>query len=548
MQIKNADHYDTSKFSLERLGLIRELPISPQNLVQVLELLKQESPPIKALTAAVLKDPVLTALVTKAISGLKKTGNAKGSLVSQAIIHLGSKNLSKLFCSVNTYDMLNKIHSRGYFNLNQFWEESLATALFAKLLADKCHYPSGEQAYVAGLTHHLGVLAMHETWPEDYERVLELIRSGGDPHNCERLVFGFTHEEAGEIVAEAWGLPGSISKVIAGHHRQSKSPQQKSGQILSDIVYVATQLTPLFLSGKTASRELIRNTELWLEISELDIASVQTEILDPWEKIRLGLSLRDEDLELYAQLLEKTIAHLEYQLEDQEKRFFELRDKLKYLELQQDSSSVLLHCRTREETIQKTGHFFLAHFPIASLVYYEVNWDNHRLKSIGKFAGYPLPGLELNLLKDNGVLVNCTLEKKPLYLRAHLLDECESQEDMFDSPVMPKARPNPPSYIEATFAYPALSEGERQILGEQALLIIPIVHANLARGLYFIQIEMGRELSAQACECIVRITANASERLKSLLEPLNVKKAAAPLSEGKWHPKPIYTPSTQRFH
>ena len=356
-----------NKFSLEALDNLKELPISPQNLVKVLALLKQETPQIKALTDAVLKDPVLTALVVRSISGLKKASNPKVSLVSQAIIHLGSKNLSKLFYSVNTFDMLNKIHARGLFDLNRFWEEALATALYAKILAEKCRYPSTEQAYVAGLTHHLGLLAMHEMWPNDYESVLSMVRGGGELLNCERTVFGFTHEEAGADVAQSWGLPGSIHRVIGGHHRESKGAQQKSGQLLVDIVHVATQLTQAFLNGKNPSHDLLKGAQLWLEISEQELGNAQNQMQGEWEKIRGGLSIREEDLELYAQLLEKTVARLESQLEDQELRYSLLREKLIYLELQQEASSLLIHCRNREETIKKNGSILFRKLPYHKL-------------------------------------------------------------------------------------------------------------------------------------------------------------------------------------
>jgi len=77
-------------------------------------------------------------------------------------------------------------------------------------------------ARVAALLHDIGRVVFGAAAPEEYDRVLTLVRNTQQPlSEVERSTFGFTHADLGACAASLWGLPWTIVEPIAVHHDAS---------------------------------------------------------------------------------------------------------------------------------------------------------------------------------------------------------------------------------------------------------------------------------------------------------------------------------------
>ena len=96
------------------------------------------------------------------------------------------------------------------FDRTGLWIHSLAVACCCEQIAQL--HPElgvdGEQAYLAGLLHDLGKMALDVVLPQAYERVLSMSASRRCPLSLiEQTVLGFDHHTAGKRLAEHWKLP-----------------------------------------------------------------------------------------------------------------------------------------------------------------------------------------------------------------------------------------------------------------------------------------------------------------------------------------------------
>ncbi len=102
------------------------------------------------------------------------------------------------------------------FNREQFWAHCLAVGCCAELLAEA--KPAGavastsrSEAFLCGLLHDVGKVALDAVLPKSFSRTVEaadLLR--GNIADVERGVIGLDHMVVGKRLAERWHLPAAI--------------------------------------------------------------------------------------------------------------------------------------------------------------------------------------------------------------------------------------------------------------------------------------------------------------------------------------------------
>jgi putative nucleotidyltransferase with HDIG domain len=164
--------------------------------------------------------------------------------VEMAVVMLGLEAVRSLVLSVQIFDWSNKTprrsgsgkkggrggaganpsgaeaEARSQFNRVGFWQHSIAVACCADLLCRE--HPElemhSEEAFVCGLVHDLGKLALDLVLPKAYARVIELAEAReGNIADFERPICGLDHHAAGAKLAERWGLPELFKDVMLLH-------------------------------------------------------------------------------------------------------------------------------------------------------------------------------------------------------------------------------------------------------------------------------------------------------------------------------------------
>lgn len=100
-----------------------------------------------------------------------------------------------------------------------FWLHSLATACAARAIARLAGLSPADDAFVMGLLHDIGKLAMAEHVPEAYALVRARVsRDGGLIRDAEIAELGCDHAAVGGFLCSHWSLPIEFRTAITGHH------------------------------------------------------------------------------------------------------------------------------------------------------------------------------------------------------------------------------------------------------------------------------------------------------------------------------------------
>jgi putative nucleotidyltransferase with HDIG domain len=183
-------------------------------------------------------DPPLTARVLKLANSVFYAPPKRISEIRQAILWIGSEALKELalgqkVCQVFLEDELVEGYSRV-----SLWKHSVAVGLFGRMLYRREFGENGENAYVAGLLHDIGIIVEDQFLQEHLKNILN--KTKNDKTNLPSVedgVLGFTHADIGMAVSNKWGFPKQLAVAIGYHHNPCDVEEEFSK--MAATLYVA---------------------------------------------------------------------------------------------------------------------------------------------------------------------------------------------------------------------------------------------------------------------------------------------------------------------
>ncbi len=224
---------------------IDRLPTLPAVATRLLSIGSAEDIDLDEIIAIIESDPAMSGTILRMCRSADKGLGDKVTTVRRAVIMLGPEAVRVAALSVHVYKQLgtNAPGDGGsLFDRPGFWVHSLAVACAAETIA-RAHPGMGvspEQAYLAGLLHDLGKLALDLTLPKAYQRALGMSRT----RRCalclvERAMLGMDHHTAGKRLAEHWKLPEPVRDAIWLHAQPISSLPQGASRPVVSIVTLA---------------------------------------------------------------------------------------------------------------------------------------------------------------------------------------------------------------------------------------------------------------------------------------------------------------------
>jgi putative nucleotidyltransferase with HDIG domain len=197
--------------------LVARLPAMPQILLKLIDLCQADEAGMAELAKLIANDAGMTTkILSVANSAAYHRGGRKTGLV-QALSTLGSDTIKALVISESVFQTFNGFPHSGGTDLRGFWKHALTTAVMAREIAKKTGYPHAEEAYLAGLLHDVGRLALLATAPNDYNFNF-LAQDNEDLCAIEQHTLQITHAEAGAWLVERWNLDSFMADSILYHH------------------------------------------------------------------------------------------------------------------------------------------------------------------------------------------------------------------------------------------------------------------------------------------------------------------------------------------
>jgi len=195
---------------------VMRLPVMPIALRHALEC-AGEGRPTQALARAIGRDPGLAArfLATSAASSngshgpvsLEQQVNAIGGGVAQAILMRAARDRLRQPASLQPAP-----------DPMAHWAHSLHCAHLTQTIAEACAYSHPHEAYLAGLLHDLGMLALGTDMPNAYAGIAAAAAHEGQLLELELDRLQTSHAEVSCMLATRLGLPGHLADALLLQH------------------------------------------------------------------------------------------------------------------------------------------------------------------------------------------------------------------------------------------------------------------------------------------------------------------------------------------
>jgi len=230
------------------------LPASPIVATKLLELLRKPDLKTRELANAVSLDPVISARLLRIANSAFYQLVKKVSTVNRAIIVVGEDVLKNLALE---YSLRSTSKTFGVME-RKMWEHSIGCAVASRMLADRLTDLDKDEAYLAGLQHHIGKVVMVNRDKDLYKQVLQAVESGkGELLDIERGLFAYSHEVVGAALLDYWNYPKTIVEATLHHHTFDKLRSAKPEIFkLCAVLNLATDFCHRFGVGFAGEAEI----------------------------------------------------------------------------------------------------------------------------------------------------------------------------------------------------------------------------------------------------------------------------------------------------
>lgn len=254
------------------LGQLEAIPPLSPVATRILSLTSDDNASPKDLVRLIETDPALTARLLSML-GRAETGVRPSAVnLDNAVRLLGFKAIRHVTLALKVQEAFGlgeSDHEKGSpFDRLAFWKHCLAVACAAQGLAEaSSHKIDVHEAFVCGLLHDLGKIAMHTAMPKSYAKiVMQADELRSDIGAIERRVLGADHSVAGHRLAKRWSLPQRLVECIWLHHQTPEAlPANIAAQGHVQLIHLADTIAreqQLGWSGNyrvsTASHELAK--------------------------------------------------------------------------------------------------------------------------------------------------------------------------------------------------------------------------------------------------------------------------------------------------
>ncbi|WP_306590018.1 HDOD domain-containing protein [Geothrix sp. 21YS21S-4] len=194
----------------------KTLPSLPLTVVALGEAVQDERCSVDRILGVLSKDPPLSATLLRLANSPLYAGEGSVMDLRTAVLRLGFDAIANLGTGAA---VIRTLKGGTHLDALRLWQHSVAVGLTAKgvcVLARR--HGQAETAFLTGLLHDIGKVALDTCFPEEYQGVLQAVAEGSYFVDAERAVLGLDHAEAGALLAESWSFPQTIVEVIRDHH------------------------------------------------------------------------------------------------------------------------------------------------------------------------------------------------------------------------------------------------------------------------------------------------------------------------------------------
>ena len=265
---------------------VDNLPTLSVIATQVLALAASSQASIRNLADIIESDPSLASRILSLVNSASFGGVKSVSTVSRACSLLGFEAIRNSVLSLKVFDLFSRKGSNAFrtsFDRTAFWKHALGVAAGAQLIARCMRGVNPEEAFVAGLLHDIGKVALDFVLPKTFDQVVRRVKSQGISFaEAENSILSVDHTVVGKRLTENWRFPEQLVNVVWLHHQASNHlPRDIAGRDLVRVVHLADLLARerrIGMSGPVFGPERVMELAEQLRIPMPRIETISKEL------------------------------------------------------------------------------------------------------------------------------------------------------------------------------------------------------------------------------------------------------------------------------
>jgi putative nucleotidyltransferase with HDIG domain len=233
------EHALITSQKLNLIDHIETLPTLPAVVHQILAVTESENSSASDVARVLSQDQVFAAKVLRVANSSFYGAGRQVTQVSRAVVTLGLVGVRNLVLGIAARDAF-QTKGEPAPEHAALWGHSIAVATAAEAIARTVGYRPVEEAFVAGLLHDIGQLAMVSCCVDSFRETINDTRSNGGFLSAEKERFGLDHTEAGFEILQRWGLPENMRHVVKNHHEREIRADDSTQRLLAIVMLADT--------------------------------------------------------------------------------------------------------------------------------------------------------------------------------------------------------------------------------------------------------------------------------------------------------------------
>ena len=214
-----------------------EIATLPEVTMRIIEVVQDERSTAHDLHQIVRNDPALSARVLRVVNSAFYGLPGQIGSIDRAIMLLGLNAVKNIAIAASIGKMFKSSVICDDFTGKDLWTHSVAVGATNKLIASAAGMSLPDEAFLTGLIHDIGLVAVMQCHAEDIQKIVDLTKSGVPYRKAEEKIIGANHQEIGIALTTKWKFPRSFQFVTGFHHEPTTlAPENR---MLSAITHIS---------------------------------------------------------------------------------------------------------------------------------------------------------------------------------------------------------------------------------------------------------------------------------------------------------------------
>ncbi len=201
------------------LAGIGEIATLPEITVRIIETVENPKSTARDLHDIIKNDPALSSKILKVVNSAFYGLPGQIGAIDRAIVLLGLSAVKNIAIAASITRLFKGNQLSKEFTAKDLWRHSLAVAVASRLLHKQVHRHGGDDVFLAGLIHDLGVLAIRQSSGDKMREIINrVLKTHEDYCSVEMDVLGADHQAFGSGLAAKWKFPRHLRAAMGYHH------------------------------------------------------------------------------------------------------------------------------------------------------------------------------------------------------------------------------------------------------------------------------------------------------------------------------------------